>query len=133
VSIPIIDDSQVEGNEIIHLQLSGATNGATLGIANDSVTITDNDTATGIMALHAAAPFVISPNPVHDLLTLYAGLAFTRALVLDVMGTPVLEFNSSVETARRMVRADISKLPAGIYIVQLFTTQGIVTGKMIKE
>ena len=46
VAIPIIDDTQVEGNETVNLALSNATGGATLGAPSTAVlTIIDNDSA----------------------------------------------------------------------------------------
>jgi hypothetical protein len=46
-TIPITDDSLVEGNETIGLTLSNVTGGATLGAATATLTIVDNDVATG--------------------------------------------------------------------------------------
>jgi hypothetical protein len=47
-TIPIVDDTQVEGPETFFVQLSGATGGATVGaLSTATVTIADNDVATG--------------------------------------------------------------------------------------
>jgi hypothetical protein len=45
VTIPILGDTQVEGNEFVNLTLSNPTNGGTLGAGRTSLlVITDNDT-----------------------------------------------------------------------------------------
>lgn len=45
VTIPIVDDTRVEGNESINLALGAPTGGATIGMQNTAVlTIVDNDT-----------------------------------------------------------------------------------------
>jgi hypothetical protein len=44
-SIQIIEDTQVEGNEIINLQLSNPTGGAELGQSHAIVTLVDNDSS----------------------------------------------------------------------------------------
>lgn len=50
VNVKILDDSLVEGNEVFILSLANPTN-ATLGTPNEaSITITDNDTASNILA-----------------------------------------------------------------------------------
>ena len=48
-TVPIVNDSVVEGNETIQLALSSPTGGATLDAArkNATLTITDNDSSTG--------------------------------------------------------------------------------------
>ena len=49
-TIPVTDDSAVEGNETINLTLTNATGGATIGSPSTAtVTINDNDTAPGIV------------------------------------------------------------------------------------
>ena len=56
VTIPIVDDALVEGNETVDVTLSAPTGGATLGTPSTAVlTITDNDVAPpGTLQLSAA-------------------------------------------------------------------------------
>ena len=54
-TIPIIDDSTKEANKTVNLALSNPTGGAALGTPNTAVlTITDNDTVPGAIALSSA-------------------------------------------------------------------------------
>lgn len=57
ISIPLIDDVYVEGNETFTITLTNATN-ATLGTATSTVTIVDNDGATGPNPIDNATFFV---------------------------------------------------------------------------
>ena len=50
--VPIIDDATAEVSETVNLQLSGATNGATLGSQSSAtLTILDNDLANDVLAV----------------------------------------------------------------------------------
>jgi Calx-beta domain len=61
VSVPITDDTSVEGNETVKLTLSNPTGGATLGNPSTAVlTITDNDTAADTSL--SASPTTIAPG-----------------------------------------------------------------------
>jgi RHS repeat-associated protein len=54
VTIPIIDDNQIETNETINLSLTNPTNGAVVGSQNSAIfTIIDNDAQTGFLAFSA--------------------------------------------------------------------------------
>ncbi|MFO0810356.1 MAG: Calx-beta domain-containing protein [Gemmataceae bacterium] len=55
-TVPILDDAAVEGNETFTLTLTGATGGATLGVATATATIVDNDfpAAFGVLQFSAA-------------------------------------------------------------------------------
>ncbi|MGH9900732.1 MAG: Calx-beta domain-containing protein, partial [Pyrinomonadaceae bacterium] len=57
--VPVIDDAYLEGNETISVSLSNAQGGATLGAQSSAtLSIVDNDTATGTSPIYDASFFV---------------------------------------------------------------------------
>ncbi|MEK6748701.1 MAG: Calx-beta domain-containing protein [Pseudomonadota bacterium] len=58
ISIPIIDDIVIEGNENLSILLSNATGGATLGSTSATLTINDNDSA-GVISFSATVYSVL--------------------------------------------------------------------------
>ena len=62
-TIPITDDSLVEGNETVNLTLSGATGGATLSTQSTAtLTIVDNDVAQVGTLQFSAAAYTVNEN-----------------------------------------------------------------------
>jgi hypothetical protein len=57
ISIPIINDSWAEGNETFSIALSNAVGGS-LGLANATITIVDNETSNGLNPIGGTAFFV---------------------------------------------------------------------------
>jgi hypothetical protein len=64
VSVPILEDALVEGNETVNLALSAPTGGAVLGVQTTAVlTITDNDAAQpGVIQFESATYSVGEPD-----------------------------------------------------------------------
>jgi ribosomal protein L35AE/L33A len=63
VSIPIVNDSDVEPNETINLALSNATGGVTLGAQNTAtLTIVDNDTINAGTLAFGSAAYTVNEN-----------------------------------------------------------------------
>lgn len=74
---------------------------------------------------------VVSPNPVHDLVTIeFDENTKATILVLDVLGQIV--FTSKIQSKKNVV-LNLSHLAKGMYFVTLETDKGIKSIKLIKE
>jgi hypothetical protein len=81
---------------------------------------------TDLSDLTAASPFQISPNPVQDKITVSNKGLVAKIVLTDMLGQQILQTGAS--------DIDVASLPAGMYIVQVFTTdRHIYAHKIIKQ
>ena len=98
----------------------------------DDLAFTGTATATRDAALNAA--FTAAPNPSPDGRFVLQGLApallAAPLTVLDATGRVVRRELGAAPAAARSL--DLSALPVGVYTVQLLTTDGLVTRKLVR-
>ncbi|MGZ3932760.1 MAG: DUF7619 domain-containing protein, partial [Bacteroidia bacterium] len=86
--------------------------------------------ATNIKETAAAKTISLYPNPPNGYLTINSSATITRIEVINALGQTELmkERINEQETS-----LDLSHLVQGVYFIQLYTTQGVITKKIIRE
>ncbi len=84
---------------------------------------------TGISELQPTdVDLLIKPNPVNDFVNIGMTVTMDEVSIYNSRGQIVR--NEKVNSSS--IRMDLSNLPAGVYIVKIKTTQGIITEKILK-
>ena len=73
-------------------------------------------------------PLTISPNPAKDVVTI-SGKGIGEVQVIDSWGKVVL----STKANNGHTTLDIKRLSGGVYVVKAFRSEGVVTGKFLKQ
>ena len=77
------------------------------------------------------AALSIYPNPTTDILNVVSPQAeIEQVTVYDMMGRVVLEVTASNE---RNVQLDLSSMNSALYFIEISTTQGVITKRVIKK
>lgn len=124
--VNIIDDALFESTETVTLTLSNPTNGATIGTANMTLTITDNDPNAIADGMDVKAVNVF-PNPGNATFTVKTDEKISTIEVINYMGQTVL--------TSQTVNAPISaaNLASGVYTVRVMTAKGSWLTKWVKQ
>lgn len=128
VWVTIIDDSFLEGNEQINLNLSSPTGGAILGINAYTLTIIDND-LSGINQTDFAANVKLYPNPTAHALSIETSVELPSVVVTDVTGKVVLTAGTLGVGVHHL---NVSELSAGMYFVVLQSEGQTFSKRFIK-
>lgn len=87
-----------------------------------------NGCAVGIEEEAALVQVQLLPNPVQDLLTITSGNSTVLSVqVVDMAGRVALNAAGNTQTT-----IDVAALPAGIYVVQVFTNNGTAVRRVVK-
>lgn len=129
LSIPIIDDSDVENDETFQLKLVNITNQGT--ILADSVlvvTIQDNDTLnTGISSVEEEAGLYVFPNPFQNTLTVHMeDYRNQEVMILDLVG----RVWKHEELVQNQTTLSLEELPIGVYFLRI---RNVETGEEITK
>lgn len=87
----------------------------------------DTADSTGVRQVVAAGSVRVEPNPAHGSVSVRAAEGLRRVEFFDMTGLRVL----SRESYGTAISIDIAALPAGVYIVRVHTTKGIVSRKLV--
>lgn len=87
----------------------------------------DTTDSTGVRQVVAASSVRVEPNPAHGSVSVWAAEGLRRVEFFDMTGLRVLSREATgIET-----HIDIAALPAGIYVVRVYTTTGTVSRKFV--
>jgi len=87
-------------------------------------------TSTGIEAIR------ISPNPAEDQLTIRYQIdtdASVQLMLIDLTGRAIFQNNYQVRAGEQQIQLDLSKLPNGVYAVQLVGKDQSFSQKVIVQ
>jgi hypothetical protein len=71
----------------------------------------------------------VYPNPAFDILVIENSLIISRILVLDIQGKLILQEYPNAQS----VTIETAHYLNGIYLLQIFTSEGILTSKFVKK
>lgn len=71
----------------------------------------------------------VYPNPAFDMLVIENSLIISRILVLDLQGKLILQEYPNAQS----VTIETAHYLNGIYLLQIFTSEGILTSKFVKK
>ena len=86
---------------------------------------------TGIEDVAANQPSIF-PNPVQSELFIKSDLLVKKIEICDISGR-IVETRHSTSLPNRLQKISVSALSQGIYIVRIYTENGLITGKVVKE
>lgn len=132
-NIQIIGQAGNEGYHLLHLYATD--DGTPQQTTTTYIVVSILNCGVGISDPGASGILQISPNPVSDFVSVNYSSAKTAALMLEIKNAlgqtvktisidPALSFNKTIS---------VSDLPAGIYVVELSSSNGMLKQKFIKR
>lgn len=132
-SVPI---NYLNGNSPDSCRITLSASGSTP--TNNDYLYVDNlafsGTAAGISENHFDANISVYPNPASENLTLDLSVLKDKTVtvnVIDMTGKQILSFDKMTVNTKNKV--DVSSLPVGNYVLNVHTSQGIITRNFIKQ
>jgi hypothetical protein len=129
ITVTLIDDTDIEGNELLSLNLTNPTGGILLGNTSTfDLEILDDDYSVGIDALTKALGLTVSPNPAEDFVEIrMAQPAPIRCTLMDMQGKALKRLDASGVSNRLF----LGELPAGMYLLHFEGEQQSGSMKLI--
>lgn len=78
---------------------------------------------------HQQIELLVYPNPVNDIITVSGNTKIYDIRIVDLSGKMVKQFS---ETVNRSVQFDVTDLPSGMYVIQVFTESGREVKEIVK-
>jgi hypothetical protein len=129
ITVTLLNDSLVEGNELLSLGMVNPTMGVNIGnIGTFNLEILDNDFAVGTDALKAALGLSISPNPAREFVDIRMTQPEPLSCKLMDMQGKTLKYMALSGYSHRL---EVGDLPPGLYVLQFEGEQGRGSMKMV--
>ena len=88
-------------------------------------------TATNISEVpQSASGLTIYPNPAKDKIFIKSDLQINNIEIYDIAGRTV---ETSLQQPNSVKTINISSLPQGVYMVKVYTNEGVAVRKIVKE
>ena len=136
VNVTAIQDSEIEGDEFINIDISSVTNGSESGVQQVTITIKDDDGVTGIEAQESGGLISIYPNPSSGIFKIrfndtWKGNVDLR--LLDIFGRSQYMRNIDNSSGQLEHEVDISNKSDGVFFVELSQEDKRVIKKIVKQ
>ncbi len=126
VTVTITDDSDVEGDETVVLNLISSDTETVITTGQLVLTITETDNIRDLLPASTIRAF---PNPGRDLLRLESDRMMDQLSIINLNGQTV----RAVEAASTRLNVRTSDLPSGIYLLRVQSVDGIWLQRWVKE
>lgn len=126
VTVTITDDSDVEGDETIVLNLTSSDAGTAITTATLTLTITETDNIRDLLPAGLVKAY---PNPGQDFIRIESEVVMNRATLINLSGQTV---RASEETTQQ-IDMNTTDLPVGIYLLQVETVDGVWMQRWVKQ
>lgn len=126
ITVSITDDSDVEGDETVVLNLTSSDAGTMITTATLTLTITETDNIRDLLPAGLVKAY---PNPGQDFIRIESEVVMSRATLINLSGQTV---RANEETTQQ-VDMNTTGLPAGIYLLQVETADGVWMQRWVKQ
>lgn len=126
VTVTITDDSDVEGDETIVLTLTSSDAGTAITTSTLTLTITETDNIRDLLPAGLVKAY---PNPGQDFIRIESEVVMSRATLINLSGQTV----RANEQTTQQIDMNTTDLPAGIYLLQVETVDGVWMQRWVKQ
>lgn len=126
ITVTITDDTDVEGDETVVLILTSSDSATVLTTDTLTLTITETD---NIRDLLPAGLIKAYPNPGKDFIRIESSVLMDQATLINLNGQTVRALSQTSQT----MDLNTSDLPAGIYLLQVETAEGVWMQRWMKQ
>ncbi|MDP5168941.1 MAG: lamin tail domain-containing protein [Bacteroidia bacterium] len=126
VVVTVTDDTDVEGDETVVLNLVSSDPATSISNGTLTLTITETDNIRDLLPAGVVKAY---PNPGRDMIRLESSIMMEKASLINLNGQTVRE----LRTLSQDLNINTAELPAGIYLLQVETVNGLWMQRWVKN